>query len=476
MTATKGGYATTTHNIMLILRYDLRWKDVICYDDFAQRVVFLKPPPIAEEFREHDISARHDPHAHTTRNVKAFLGEEVNDTHMTNIAAWIEREYKPMKPASSHVQEAIEAIARTNKRHPVRDMIAKEVWDGVERIGRSVESEEDRGAVSWLTTFFGAEDNDYVRKIGRWWLISAVARVMAPGCQADYALILEGNQGAGKSAGLRALSEPWFSEDLGDVNHIKESQQQLAGVWIAEIAELDALNRASDGTIKKFLSQPYDRYRPPYGRRPRNFPRQCVFAGTTNKRSYLRDVTGNRRYWPCWTTHADVDGIRENRAQLWAEALVLYNAGKLWWPQPGDTVVLTEHQEDRMEQDPWFGPVSNWIDKQDQLGKPHVTIANVLAEALNIELARWTPIDEKRVSKILQQLGRVRVRRVLKGGARLYVYEKPGVIVDAQDVPYPPIPTGPLAPPAPPRPKQGLFGFETDAPYGMDTDDPYTLK
>ncbi len=375
-----------------------------------------------------------------------------------------------MKPSSLQVSEAMVAISRTNKKHPVREMFHRVKWDGVERIGRVANPAipGDKGAVSWLTTFFGAEDSDYTRKVGRWWLISGAARIMKPGCQADYALILEGLQGAGKSAGLRALGEPWFTEDLGDINHIKDSQQQLAGRFIIEIAELDAFNRVSDAAIKKFLSQPSDRYRPPYGRLPRDFPRQCIFAATTNKRSYLRDVTGNRRYWPVWTTIADVDGIREWREQIWAEALVQYNAGHVWWPQADDRELLADKQEDRMEQDPWLDPIAQWLSTRESKDDHRpVSVADVLTDALKIEKARWTPTEEKRVGKVMHALGRVRVRRPLPSGIKTYVWEKdPNA---ASPSPAPPTPPPAPPPPAPPPPPVNTtFDFEQP---GFDDDD-----
>lgn len=471
MTLAKNGYASSVHNVMLILRNDPAWQDVLCYDAFAQRVVFLKPPPYPPEFREQDITVKHDPHAHAARNTKRFLGTEVKDHDLTLTAAWIEREYKPIKPSAAMCGEALEAMARTNKHHPVRDMVKAVPWDGVERIGRVADpnKEGDKGAKSWLATFFGADDDDYTRRVGRWWLISAIARIMKPGCQADYALILEGKQGAGKSAGLRALSEPWFSEDMGDISS-KESQQQLAGVWIVEIAELDAFNKSSDAAIKKFLSQPFDRYRPPYGRRPQDFPRQCVFAATTNKRSYLRDVTGNRRYWPVWTTTADVDGIREWRAQIWAEALVLYNAGELWWPQKDDNDLLAERQDDRMEVDPWLDSVALWVDAREQNGVKRFAVGDVL-NALKIDQARWGALEDKRVGKIMSLLGFVRVRRKL-GSVMTYAYERPADYAPEPSTPpqgpaAPPAPAAPAAPPAPPP--QAIFTFEQpQPPYDFD--------
>jgi putative DNA primase/helicase len=225
-------------------------------------------------------------------------------------------------------------------RSQVCEMISKEAWDGVERVGRAANpAKNDAGSVSWLTTYFGVEDSDYTRNVGRWWLISAVARVKKPGCHVDGVLVLRGPQGIGKSTGLRALAEPWFSEDVS-LSNIERSRRQLDGLWIAEIDDIDAIVRIDDEAIRKFLSQPCDRYS--FGRRTRDFPpelvpehpRQCIFAITSNQRHATLGAS-NSGLWRCWVTRVDTDAIRQHRVQIWAEAKALYDAGHCWWP-PAD--------------------------------------------------------------------------------------------------------------------------------------------
>jgi putative DNA primase/helicase len=150
-----------------------------------------------------------------------------------------------------------------------------------------------------LIDCFGAEPSPYVRKVGRWWLSSAVARVLRPGYKVDHALILEGGQGKRKSSGLRALvpNPLWFFDSdisIGD----KDSYQLHAGRWILEFQELDSMARAEVTAIKKYLTGSVDVFRPSYGRSSVEIQRQCVFCGTVNESAYLRDSTGGCRFWP----------------------------------------------------------------------------------------------------------------------------------------------------------------------------------
>jgi len=152
-----------------------------------------------------------------------------------------------------------------------------------------------------------------------------VARIFDPGCQNDHALILEGSQGAGKSSVTRILFGPWTDDELGDIGS-KDTAMRLRGIWCIELAELDALDRKESTSIKAFLTRRIDRYRPPYGKREIEVPRQCVFIGTTNREDYLSDSTGNRRFWtvktfPVVNGRFDLSGLQNVREQLWAEAV-----------------------------------------------------------------------------------------------------------------------------------------------------------
>jgi hypothetical protein len=211
-------------------------------------------------------------------------------------AEWLQLREVPLRPTTC--ADAVATVADENRNHPVRNYLEELVWDGVPRLD------------SWLQRYLGVKVLPgigeeakhralYVREVGRRWAISGVARIYRPGCKADHALVLEGRQGAGKSSALAALvpNADWFADEISDLGS-KDSAQDLRGKWLLELAELSALKRGEIERVKAFMSRSVDHYRPSYGRRSQDFPRQCFFAGTTNAEEYLIDETGNRRWWP----------------------------------------------------------------------------------------------------------------------------------------------------------------------------------
>ena len=175
-------------------------------------------------------------------------------------------------------------------------------------------------------------------------------------------LILEGPQGAKKSTALAVLAgDGWFTDELAEIGS-KDAALQMRGVWIIEIAELDAIGRAEVSRIKAFLSRTVDRYRPPYDRYVVDVPRQCVFAGSVNPDTYLRDETGNRRFWPVRCGRIDLDALRRDRDQLWAEAVVRYREGAIWWIDDRDLIAAANvEQEARVHPDAWHALIERWL-------------------------------------------------------------------------------------------------------------------
>ena len=229
-------------NLILILREAPKWKGVLGYDEFNARVVIRR--------------RRHGERKRPTRPGPTITSPWRGSGSSARIS-----------PSAGDVGRAVQAAARHNPFHPVRDYFDSLVWDGVPRLE------------SWLQTYFHVEDSEYVRAIGPRYLISAVARIYRPGCKVDHVLVLEGPQGKQKSEALRtlAINDGWFTDRL---NHVasKDAALEIAGVLIVEIAEMDALTKATSSAIKSFLTRRRDRFRPPYGKHTINLPRQCVFA------------------------------------------------------------------------------------------------------------------------------------------------------------------------------------------------------
>lgn len=241
----------------------------------------------------------------------------------------------------------------------------------------------------------------------------------------QYMPILEGSQGVGKSSFWRALAGEWFQDTpfkIGD----KDAYMQLQGVWLYEIAELDSLNKADATSVKAFITQNNDRFREPYGRRIADWPRQCLFVGTTNHYEYLRDATGNRRFWPISARSMNIEALRNMRDQLYAQALALYHAGRRWHPtaaQEGQFFV--PQQERRRVIDAWLYLIQDWLSDIDQQMVNEFTVLDILRGAVKVHPERIDNFNamSQRVSRLMQELGWERRRRT--SGGRQWVYLRP---------------------------------------------------
>jgi predicted P-loop ATPase len=213
-------------------------------------------------------------------------------------------------------------------------------------------------------------------------------------------LILEGPQGALKSAACGIIAGQWFSDSLPELTSGKDVSQHLQGKWLIEVGELSALNRAETTTLKAFITRQTERYRPSYGRKEIHQPRQCVFVGSTNDQSYLRDPTGGRRFWPVKVGTIDLEALAADRDQLFAEAVHLYKSGAKWWPDKDFEIEHIKPEQDaRYDADVWEEKIVSFLE-----GRNRVTVYEIAKDALLMETSRIGTHDQRRIGGILTAL------------------------------------------------------------------------
>lgn len=241
-------------------------------------------------------------------------GELVSDNDVSMIIYWLGTTYR-FEPKAGTIHHAIAVLATANGFHPVREMLERlPEWDGVGRLD------------NWLKNHFEAEgDPAYLAQVFRKWMVAAITRIFRPGAKFDWMIIFEGTQGVGKSSfGRLLVGDAWFTDWLPELSN-KDAALALQGMWGVEMAELSTLKKNAVEMVKGFVTRTVDKVRPPYGRRVIETPRQCVFYGTTNQDKYLVDETGNRRFKPVKVGQLDFKKLAEDKDQLWAEALFIFN-------------------------------------------------------------------------------------------------------------------------------------------------------
>jgi predicted P-loop ATPase len=393
----KGKLMSCYENVALSLQNSPEWAGVLGYNEFTGGNFVLRQPPAP---------------------ITAVAGSEFDDHFDTESVRWLERRGLMVKP--DLVRRVLDSTARRNPFHPVRDYLESlPAWDGKPRIG------------SWLINYCGVESNDanpdqYAMAVGEKFLISAVARIFEPGCKVDHILVLEGEQGIGKSTAARILAGEWFTDQLGEMGS-KDAAMQVRGVWIVELSELGTLGRSETAREKAFISQQTERFRLPYGHRLVHVPRQCVFIATTNLETWLKDETGGRRFWPVHCRGVDLTALQRDRDQLWAEALARYRDGVPWWLEDAKVIQLAaEEQLGRYFEDVWQDKVIQYAEEESSLpaGAPRgsASVPEILRR-LGIETARQDQPAANRVARCLRIGG---WRRAYLGprGAREWRYRK----------------------------------------------------
>jgi predicted P-loop ATPase len=288
----------------------------------------------------------HDRHLVGGEPIQQWAGE-LSDAATTVLRQMIVERFG-FDPGKDNINDAATALCLENRFNPILDYLDGLQWDGVPRLE------------AWQTTYLGAEDTPLNRAIGRLTLVAAVRRVRKPGCKFDQIPVWEGSEGSNKSTAIAVLAgEGNFSDQTILTASDKEQQELLRGVWVFEIADLAGMKRGEVEKVKAFASRSHDRARPAYGRRRIDAPRRGILIGTTNDDQYLKSETGNRRFWPITTGTIDIEALRRDRDQLWAEAAdVEEQGGSLVLPRElwAEAAVV---QDERRQHDPWDDVLAN---------------------------------------------------------------------------------------------------------------------
>jgi predicted P-loop ATPase len=317
-----------------------------------------------------------------------FEPRAVTDVDVGIIQEMIQR--RGLKRVSADVvHQAVDVRGSERRYHPVRDYLDDLEWDQQSRLS------------TLFPAYFGAAKSEYAMNTGWMFLVSMVARIYKPGAKVDHVPVIEGPQGALKSTACRVLGGDWYSDNLPDVGLGKDVSQHLRGKWLIEVSEMHAMSRAEVSQLKAFITRDTERYRPSYGRKEVIEPRQCVFVGTTNRDTYLRDETGGRRFWPIRAGRIDVDALARDRDQLFAEAVTRFHEGAVWWPDRDfERDYIAPQQAERYEQDAWEDAIREFLQTQ-----PRVTVGQVAREALQIGLPKIGTADQRRIGAAMDRCG-----------------------------------------------------------------------
>jgi predicted P-loop ATPase len=391
---TNGNPYPDFRNVMIVLRNEPGFGTAFAFDEMQQSVMVRSSPPICGDA---------EPGAECPR----FADEE----DISRLQEWMQMVMPKVGRESIHW--ALEEFARENPVHPLR------LWLTTREL-----TVRQPVLENWLSHALDVPDDAYHREVGRRFAIAMVARIMEPGCQCDYMMVLEGPQGRLKSQFCRTLAgSEYFSDHVPSLNSDQvRTSMHMRGKWLIEISELAAFNKIGDvETLKAFITRRWEIYTPKYGRKERREARQCLFIGTTNTDDWIKDETGARRFWPVKVVNIDIEWLKEFRDQLFAEALEAYHAGEPWWPDPNfERRVIVPHQDKRQHFD-------NWTDRVLEVAHslPTATIAliwqGIGAVSTGGDLTRLGMVEQKRIAAILRKGG---YTKVMGGNGRI-TWRKP---------------------------------------------------
>lgn len=366
----KGELLCTMSNIAAILQYDVNLKDIV-YNEMRNCIDIIGEVP-------------------WKRDSKGW-----NNMDFPCFQMYIERTYKLYSPRKC--KDALHALLSSEKRHhPVKEYLSSLNWDGQKRLDRL------------LIDYLNAEDTDYVRAVTRKTFTAAVTRIYEPGIKYDTMLVLCGEQGIGKSTLFARIGGRWYSDSMtiADMKD-KSAAEKLQGIWIMELSELAGIKKVDVETVKSFLSRTDDQYRAPYETYVEAHPRSSIIVGTTNTvDGFLRDITGNRRFWPVKVNGDSAKNVwdlsDEDINQLWAEAVVYYKNGEPLYLSKDTEAEAKRNQRLAMEHDPRQGLIGEYLRTS---GKSQICLMELWCECLGKERSDMKRRDAFELEGILQQLG-----------------------------------------------------------------------
>lgn len=385
-------------NNILYLSYHDRYKNVFRYNEFSHQVYVCQCPPWCDDAR--------------------FEVHRLCENDITECAAALED--IGLTPEISRVHRAIAVAAHHGRFHPAREYFDGLEWDGVKRLD------------TWLVKYMGATEDDpaYLAFIGTKWLTAAVKRIYEPGCKFDHILVIDGSQGLGKSTALKEVAtfgddieEAYFTDSItiADIQN-KDTIQKIQGSIIIELAELAGFSKKDDEEIKRWITLQADDTRLPYDRTLTKFKRQFVLSATTNSNDYLKDATGNRRYWPFTSLDIDLKGLRDVKKQLWAEAVHNYKNKMYVGPTPEEMKLAEIAQNRRLSVDPWDDDVMKILSDYGMKKLLDGFKIEDLMRDMGFGLKDRDMRARRRVSNILQQNGyKNAVRRVNGKSQRVWL-------------------------------------------------------
>ena len=395
---TNTGVAQSLHNMATILDGMKQWSGLFAYNEFTEQIIVTRALP----------KSRGNPNLHKHRQLR--------DSDANKVRMWLNSELKWVKVPKSDVFDAIELCARQHTLSPIRHYL--------EALPSMPAAEARAYLVDVLNTHFGLrrfnEHPDSIRYselVFRKWLISAVARALQPACKADHVLILEGAQGAGKSTAIRTLcGDEYFGDTVPRLDS-KDAADYVRGKWIIELAELSSVSKAEVEQVKAYITRTEEKFRPAYGRNELVYQRRCVFVGTTNRTDYLRDETGNRRFWPIKIDSVGVEAIRKDRDQIWAAAKALYDSGEQWWLTDDEASLARAQQARRTVVDPLYEEVAQWLDDTTtEQTCMRAILDNVISSDGEQSSAQITPQLQHRIRGALNAAGYESVGRKFSSG------------------------------------------------------------